>query len=86
MFQLQELHEFFKLRQDEKFAATVEEWTPLFIEHSKLTGKTEVLEVAISMGQLLSSAGNDPSEMLAVAVELLERRFSLANQKGGHAD
>lgn len=81
LFKLQERHEFFKRLQGEKFAATVEEWKPLFIEHSERTGITEVLPVAISMGRLLSDGGCDPNEMLAVAVELVEQGFSFSNNK-----
>jgi hypothetical protein len=78
MFKLEERHRFFKrLQGEEKFAKTVEEWTPLFLEHSERIGKTKILEVAISMGQLLADGGHDPNEMFAVAVELLERNFSL---------
>jgi len=77
MFKLQERHRFFKKLQGDRFAETVEEWKPLFVEHAKRIDKTEILEVAISMGKLLSAGGHDPNEMFAVAVELLEQDYSL---------
>ena len=81
MFKLEERHRFFKkLQGDEKFAKTVESWTPLFVEHAKKTGETEVLPVTLSMGKLLADGGHDPNEMFAVAVELVNRNFSLNDE------
>lgn len=78
MFKLEAIHGVIKrLQGADKFAKTVEEWTPVFIEHANRIGKTEVLEVAIDLGKLLSSGGHESNEVLAVAVELIEQNVSL---------
>lgn len=77
LFGLNQRHQFFKELLGEKFNERVETWIPIFRKHAKLAKTEGVLDTAISMGKILNDGNHDPSEMFAMAFELMERDFSL---------
>ena len=78
LFGLNQRHQFYKRLLGDKFDERLETWIPIFRKHAELAKTDGVLETAISMGKLLSDGNHDPSEMFAMAFELMERKdFSL---------
>ncbi len=77
LFRLEERWDFFRRLKGDKWAGIVAEYEK-YLREQMDADKCDLISAALAIGKRLSSAGHDPNELFAAAVELIKREDAAA--------